>query len=224
MTTTRKRQIPAGRRPKAVSGKSGTRSAVLKAARTVFARRGFEGASTREVAEAAGVNNAMIYYHFKDKNELYRAVLEDSLLAFENIWDHEVFRSGATARAKIQKYVEEFIRFQHGNEELRRIISMEFATCSDNYKWLADNYFSQSYRKLAGLLKEGMRSGVLRKHDPSVAIPSLVGMILHSFIMRPIAEHVIGSKMELSVPKFSRFVTGMFFDGLSVKTDKGGQK
>jgi AcrR family transcriptional regulator len=217
MKTIKKKLASAGRRPKTASGKSGTRAAVLKAARTVFARLGFEGASTRTVAEVAGVNNAMIYYHFKDKNELYRAVLADSFMAFENIWEHQVFRSGASARAKIQKYVEEFIRFQHANDELRKIISMEFATCSDNYKWLADNYFSQSYERLAGLLKEGMRSGELKRHDPSVAIPSLVGMILHSFIMRPIAERVIGRKIDLSVNKFSRFVTGMFFDGLSTE-------
>lgn len=224
--TIKRTTSPAGRRPKVASEKEGTRTAVLKASRTVFARRGFEGASTREVADVAGVNNAMIYYHFKDKNELYRAVLADSFMAFEHIWEHKVFRSGASAREKIRKYVEEFIRFQHSNEELRRIMSMEFAACSDNYKWLADNYFSESYKKLAGILKDGMRSGELRRFDPSLAIPSMVGMILHSFIMRPIAGRVIGKKLELSVPKFSRFVTGLFFDGLSVKTlpSKGGHR
>jgi AcrR family transcriptional regulator len=180
----------------------------------VFARRGFEGASTREVAETARVNNAMIYYHFKDKVELYRAVLADSFTAFDRIWEHEIFRSSATTRKKVQKYIEEFIRFQHANEEFRRIMSMEFAACSDNYRWLADHYFVDSYAKLAKLLKDGMRSGELRKIEPSMAIPSLVGMIIHSFIMRPIAEHVTGRKLDLTAARFGRFVTTLFFDGL----------
>jgi len=225
--TTKGKQALSGRRPKDSAGNSDTRAAVLKAARSVFARRGFEGASTREVAEAAGVNNAMIYYHFKDKRELYRAVLADSFTAFERIWEHEVFGSGATARAKIRKYVEEFIRFQHANEELRRIMSMEFAACSENYTWLADNYLTHSYGKLASLLKEGMRSGELKRHDPSLAIPSLVGMILHSFIMRPIAEYVTGKKLDLTVTRFGRFVVDMFLDGLCrerTMTGKRGQK
>ena len=102
-----------GRRPKPVRPDLATRAAILSAARNVFARRGFEGASTREVAEVACVNNAMIYYHFKDKGELYRAVLADSFNAFDSIWEHETFGSPATARAKIQRYLEEFIRFQH---------------------------------------------------------------------------------------------------------------
>jgi len=208
-----------GRRPKPTKPDQDSRAAILKAARTVFAHRGFDGASTREVAEVAGVNNAMIYYHFRDKNELYRSVLADSFTAFDQIWDHSVFSSTATVRTKILKYVEEFIRFQHANEELRRIMSMEFAACSENYKWLADNYFSQSYERLANLLKEGVRSGELKKHDPSLVIPSLVGMIIQTFITRPMAEHVIGKKLDLNVKRFGKFVTAMFFEGLCC--DKG---
>lgn len=205
-----------GRRPKPVRPDLATRAAILSAARNVFARCGFEGASTREVAEVARVNNAMIYYHFKDKGELYRAVLADSFNAFDRIWEHEIFRSPATARAKIQRYLEEFIRFQHSNEELRRIMSMEFAACSENCKWLADNFFTHAYDKLANILKEGMKSGELKKFDPAQAVPSLVGMVIHSFIMRPIAEYITGKKPDLTAPRFGKFVTDMFFDGLSL--------
>jgi len=220
--TTIKRKSPrtaVGRRPKSTKPDQDSRAAILKAARSVFARRGFDGASTREVAEVAHVNNAMIYYHFKDKVELYRAVLADSFTAFDRIWEHEIFRSPATTRKKIQKYIEEFIRFQHGNEELRRIMSMEFAACSKNTKWLADNFFVHSYDKLAALLKEGMKRGELRKFDPAMAIPSLVGMIIHSFIMRPIAEHVTGTKLDLTTGRFGSFVTSLFFDGLCLDSD-----
>lgn len=221
--TISKKQTPAGRRPKATAGNIGTRAAVLKAARTVFARRGFEGASTREVAEVAGVNNAMIYYHFKDKSDLYRSVLARSFDEFDRIWDHPVFDSSATSRKKIRTYVEGFIRFQHANEEIRRIMSMEFSSCSDNSQWLADKHFSGGYERLAGLLREAMRSGELRRTDLSLAVSCLIGMIIHSFTVRPLAERIIGKKLDLSAATFGSFVTGMFFDGLSVKKDKGGQ-
>lgn len=168
----------------------------------------------REVAQTAGVNTAMIYYHFKDKDQLYRAVLADSFSAFERVWDNKIFTSATTTRKKVRRFVEEFIRFQHGNEDLRKIMSMEFANCSEHYKWLADNYFIHSHTKLADLLKEGMRTGELRKCDPSMVIPSLVGMIIHSFIMRPISEHVTGRKMDLTVSRFGKFVTDVLFDGL----------
>jgi regulator of replication initiation timing len=143
-------------------------------------------------------------------------VLADSFNAFDRIWEHEIFRSRATARAKIQRYLEEFIRFQHSNEELRRIMSMEFAACSENCKWLADNFFAHGYDNLANILKEGMKSGELKKFNPAQAIPSLIGMVIHSFIMKPIAEYITGRKMDLTAQRYGKFVTEMFFDGLSL--------
>lgn len=212
----------AGRRPKIADADQDSRAAILASARSVFARRGFEGASTREVAQAAGVNNAMIYYHFKDKDELYRAVLVDSFSAFERIWDDPVFSSAASARVKIRKFIEEFIRFQHANEDLRKIMSMEFAVCSQNYQWLAENHFVRSNSRLVSLLKEGMRNGELKKCDPSWVIPSLVGMIIHSFNVRTISEHITGKKTDLSAGRFGRFVMDLFFDGLRPVAGRDG--
>ena len=208
----------AGRRPKSGGTGPGTRAEILAAARRVFARHGLDGTSVREVAEVAGVNNAMIYYHFRDKVDLYRAVLADSFTAFDRIWEHTIFKTPAPARVKIQRYVEELIRFQHANEELRRILSMEFATCGKNIKWLAENVFNHSYKKLAKILKEGVKNGDLKKVNPSIAITTLVGMVIHSFIMRPLAECVTGKNLNLSVRYFGDFVTDLFFDGLGAKS------
>ncbi len=213
-TKTLKKKKTAGRRPASKQAECCTRSSIIDAARTLFAQRGLEGASVREVAEAANVNNAMIYYHFTDKVEMYRAVLADSFAEFDRIWEHEVFSTDASARAKIQKYVEELIRFQHNNEEIRRILSMEFASCGRNLKWLADNFFNHSHEKLAAILKQGMKTGELKKVDLSAAISTLVGMVIHSFITRPVAEYVIGKKLDLTPGHFGTFVTGVFFDGL----------
>jgi hypothetical protein len=44
-------------------------------------------------------------------------------------------------------------------------------------------------------------------------------MIIHSFIMRPIAEHVTGKKLDLTAGRFGKFVTALFFEGLCC--DKG---
>ncbi len=213
-TKTLKKKRSAGRRPASGRADCCTRSSIIAAARTLFAKRGLEGASVREVAEAAKVNNAMIYYHFTDKVEMYRAVLADSFAEFDRIWEHKIFSTDASAREKIQKYVKELIRFQRDNEEIRRILSMEFASCGRNIKWLADNFFNHSYEKLAAILNAGMKKGELRKVDLSIAISTLVGMVIHSFITRPIAEHVTGKKLELTPGSFGAFVTGVFFDGL----------
>src|SRR5260221_7871489 len=64
-------------------GKSGsrgepekTRAAILEAALKEFAHEGVAGARTEEIARSAGVNKALLYYYFKDKDGLYAAVLD----------------------------------------------------------------------------------------------------------------------------------------------------
>jgi len=200
-----------------------TREALLAAARRVFANRGFEGTSIREIAEAAKVNKAMIYYHFKDKVDLYRAVLSSSFTELQKIWEDDIFESSASAREKLQTYIEGFIRFEQGNEELRRIFSTDFTGFGENVKWTADNYFAENYSRLAAIIEDGARSGEIKKVKTQLAIITLIGMIAHSFMFQPIAEYVSGSKLELSPARFGAFVTELFFDGLAPRSGRNGK-
>lgn len=54
-----------------------TRRLLLDVARRLFAERGFAGAGTEDVVREAGVTRGALYYHFKDKRDLFRAVVED---------------------------------------------------------------------------------------------------------------------------------------------------
>ena len=58
-----------------------SRALILQAARTEFATHGFRGAGVDRIADRAGVNKAMIYYHFGSKIALYRAVIGEGLSA-----------------------------------------------------------------------------------------------------------------------------------------------
>jgi len=219
MNGQRSHKHQAGRRPKSGRSEGDTRASILAAARRIFARRGLVGASVREVAEAAQVNNAMIYYHFKDKEDLYRAVLSDSFSALSEIWNDPVFTGGATVRRKIERFIESYIRFQKGNEDLRRIMAMEFASSGDS-TLICMRHFDDTYARLAGLFREGVRTGEIRKLDPFLTVASLTGIITHNFILQPMAEHVRGRRMELSPKKFGAFVSGLFFDGLAADRRK----
>jgi AcrR family transcriptional regulator len=211
----------AGRRPKSGKTDGDTRAAILSAARSVFAQRGLDGTSVREVAETAHVNNAMIYYHFKDKEDLYRSVLADSFSALAAIWDDRIFKSAAPLRQKIEKYIESFIHFQRFNDDLRRIMAMEFAGSGDKCPWICERYFADNYVRLARMFKEGMKNGELKKYDPSLAVASLIGVIVHNFILQPMAEHIHGKKAHLSPRKLGAFVTDLFFNGLALERQSG---
>jgi AcrR family transcriptional regulator len=57
-------------------GATGTRTLILDAAERIFGEHGFDGASMREIAQAAGVAQALLHYHFRNKETLYEAVFE----------------------------------------------------------------------------------------------------------------------------------------------------
>ena len=60
---------------------------ILAAARALFARRGYEGGSIRDIARQAGVSKANVFHHYGSKAGLYSAVLEDSSSVFQAILD-----------------------------------------------------------------------------------------------------------------------------------------
>src|SRR6476619_5526104 len=68
---------------KAREAPGSTKARILDAAEMVFAARGFEGASTREIAARAGVNISSLHYHWESKETLYFTV-------FRNIYDQIV--------------------------------------------------------------------------------------------------------------------------------------
>lgn len=78
-TPTTKR--PGGRRP----GDSGTKDAILEAARTQFAERGYDGASLRNIAAAAGVDPALIRHFFGDKATLFAVSIADNAELLEGV-------------------------------------------------------------------------------------------------------------------------------------------
>ena len=53
------------------------REQIIKTARRLFSERGFRGTTTRELAKAAGISEALLFRHFASKLDLYRAMLED---------------------------------------------------------------------------------------------------------------------------------------------------
>jgi AcrR family transcriptional regulator len=79
LNTTRTRRT--GRRP----GDSGTRDAILDAGTRLFAERGYESASIRTIAAAAGVDPALIHYFFGDKDTLFATIVADRTVIFSRL-------------------------------------------------------------------------------------------------------------------------------------------
>lgn len=64
-----------------------TRAAIMKSGKAAFLERGFEGASLRDICSKANVTTGALYSNFKSKDDLFRAVVEDDLADYNELYD-----------------------------------------------------------------------------------------------------------------------------------------
>lgn len=168
-----------------------TRAAILKAALHEFGTEGVAGARTDEIARAAGVNKALLYYYFKDKEALYGAVVES---IFAGLRDRivEVLDEPLPPRQRFIKYVGTHFDYVASSPHFPRVVQHEMMRAgrkkSPHLKWLAEQYFHPIFGRLSKLFDDGIKSGDFRKVELLHFAPSMVGAIIHYFNTVPFAE------------------------------------
>jgi len=103
-----------------------TKDAVYASAASLFSSHGFNGVSTEDIAADAGVNKAMIYYHFTDKLALYRAVVCEGLQAMSETTGYGALahrNSGGGASSVRVRPVAPAIRARAARSTMRRAAS-----------------------------------------------------------------------------------------------------
>lgn len=155
------------------------RTQLLEIALNVFSEKGFNGATTKEIAAAAGVTEAIIFRHFPTKQALYKAVLESEIgcPGFEN-WmaeakscmdrddDAGLFRAIATA----------IVEGYRGDARLERVLM--FAALEGNEQGLAHfrSFSMPIYEFLRDYIARRQRSGALVNLKPGVILTAISGM------------------------------------------------
>ena len=141
------------------------RARILDAATRLFAEKGFEGASTREMAEVAGVNQAMIHYYFGNKQNLYKRVIISQmyslfLMIAEMIVEN---RSPVNFVAEFPLQLIEGLRTKpHFRSIMLREIAMGGTTIREMVEEL-DQKGPRGFRGMMhGLLQQGIDEGMIR--------------------------------------------------------------
>jgi len=165
-----------------------SRAAILRAAVAEFAEYGVDGARTDRIARAAGVNKALLYYYFKDKDALYEAVLDH---VFGGLRERvtPVLESRLPPRQKLLEYVGCYFDYIAANPKFPRVVQSEWmrvgAHGSPQMLRIAREYFAPIYRLVADLLRQGTETGEFRPLNPLDFIPSMVGIVIFYFSTVP---------------------------------------
>ncbi len=151
---------------------------LLQIAARHFSKHGYEGVSLDAIAKEVGITKAAIYYHFKDKDALYEAVL---LFRLENLIAH--IKASITAQnpeEKLRQYIESFGAFLEEYPCFAAILAHEFADDGKHMSEKAVQTLAQTLGTLTAILNEGIEKGVFTIQNPfAVQLMIVSSFVLH---------------------------------------------
>ena len=166
------------------------RTQIIEVAMDLFASKGFKGATTRAIAEAAGVSEAIIFRHFATKEDLYDAIITYTVEKRLNLWEQDrVHLEGAEDLSTLlRNFAHSYI--QRNRQDPTFIRLMMYSALEDHKfreKFFAI-YRSPHLRAIHSAIDRGIRQGIYRPVDPHLTTRFLLWVLLHYCINRFIAR------------------------------------
>lgn len=207
-----------GRRPGRRPGRPNTRDAILAAARQAFAERGYDGASIRSIAAAAGVDPALVHHYFGTKDELFAATVnfpanpaefvprvlaggaegvgERLVRAFVSTWDSPVGAAGVAL--------------------LRSAVSSQLAA-----RLLREFLTTQILRRVTAMLEIDPAEAPLRA---ALVASQVSGLALMRYVLKvePLASAPPEDVVAAVAPTIQRYLTGELATGAGRRQDPAG--
>ncbi len=162
---------------------------ILDVAEILFAEKGYEGTSVRDIAQQADVNIAMISYYFGSKEKLLSALIttraENSTLQLEELGRDPAMDPWTKLDNMVEFYVERFFNKHHFHNIMSRQIFRE--------KELQDQINDIKVRNLniiRGIIMEGIDRKVFRQVDVELTVMTMIGAISQATMSRLLFSHI----------------------------------
>ena len=167
-----------------------TRNRIVVAAAKAFSEKGFRAASTRDIAARAGVNQGLISYYFRTKQELWKAAAGRIFDQLKQVLEQFLAGSGAAdPRAFARERIREYVRFVAAHPELFRLMVEEGKQADARMRWLVDTHMKPFYERFQRLA--GSAVGVEPAFVPH-AFYALAGGASMIFAIRPECRRLTG--------------------------------
>jgi AcrR family transcriptional regulator len=170
-----------------------TRERLVDAALHIFAARGFEGATTRDIARRAGVALAALPYHFETKEALWRAAADRIFgLLRQQFGARRRALEGLDERAWLRDLLRDFVRFASRHPELHRFMLQEGTGPSARLAWLVRTHVRPLFEFVRARIAEAQGRGLLPAGRPEVLYYAMIGAASMPYAVAPEFELLTG--------------------------------
>jgi AcrR family transcriptional regulator len=190
------------------------RREIVRAARLVFAEKGFDKATLEQIAERAEFGKGTLYNYFDNKESLFAAAMRDLFDDVQSIAE-EVSKERRSVRDSFADYARRMIEYYHANYAFCRMMMREWVRPdSARPEEQVDAVRAKAEEvadPLARILKSAMRRKEVRRSDPDVLAKIFIGLV-HHYFMHHLSRHPKGEKdLDAQVD----LIVSVFFDGIA---------
>ncbi|MCM3903619.1 MAG: TetR/AcrR family transcriptional regulator [Pyrinomonadaceae bacterium] len=155
---------------------------ILRVAVSLFAHEGFRGTTTKKIAQAAGVSEAMVFRHYANKEDLYTAILDHKACSGDAI-NPELMVADALKR-KDDRAVFEGLAFgalehHESDPEFQRLLLHSALEGHQLAQMFFEKFVRRVYEFLGAYIRERQRDGAMIEIDPAIVVRAFIGMIIH---------------------------------------------
>jgi len=171
------------------------RNSLISTATRLFAERGLNGVSIRELSTAAGVSISMISYYFEGKEGLYSSVLQEQFSCFEYM--NRIKEKEAEPIDKIEEYIRWSIKRNRDFPFLLRYYTSELTNPTRFFSVIVQPAIENALHILIDIIKEGIRKKQFREElNPEDTALAMAGMVNYYFLSTLATQEFINHSPE----------------------------
>lgn len=155
---------------------------ILREAMRLFSQRGFRGTTTKEIAQAAGVSEAMVFRHFATKQELYSAILDHKACLHDELDPLQIVSDAIQQkddRAVFERIALDALNKHDCDPQFHRLLLHSALEEHELAQMFWEKFVKRVYRLLSKYIRQRQREGVFVDVNPLVIVRAFVGMIIH---------------------------------------------
>lgn len=146
-----------------------TQQKLLDAAIEAFSENGFKGTSTRDIAARAGVHHPLITYHFKNKDQLWRAAADHIFSAFTRSLSKSLEENrNMDAKKRMSAMIYAYVNYAKSQPALHKVMIQEASCPSPRLEWLIDTHLKPFFEASFSLLGELQDLGIAPAGNPAL--------------------------------------------------------
>jgi AcrR family transcriptional regulator len=191
---------------------------ILRVAVRLFSQKGFVGTTTKEIAQAAGVSEAMVFRHFATKQELYSAILDHKACSGDRMDPEKMVAEALKEkddRAVFEQLARGALDHHECDPEFQRLLLHAALEGHELAEMFFEKFILRVYELLGGYIRERQRDGAMIKIEPFIIVRSFIGMIIHHSLNNNLWDPK-QRLLKISNAEAARHFTTILLNGISV--------